>query len=62
MDKQTRRLWKSWEDYIREWVRRPDFIEALPELLQGEDEDFTHYIQALVAAEKERRAGDRPAA
>jgi hypothetical protein len=31
-------------------------------LLQGEDEDFTHYIQALVAAEKERRAGDRPAA
>lgn len=54
MDKQTHRLWKSWEDYIREWVRRPDFIEALPELLEGEDEDFTHYIQAIAIEEKSR--------
>jgi len=62
MDKQTRRLWKSWEDYIREWVRRPDFIEALPELLQGEDEDFTRYIQTLAAAERERTPLLKPAA
>ncbi len=51
MDKQTSRLWKSWEDYMREWVCRADFRSALPELLQGEDEDFTHYIRALAAAE-----------
>jgi hypothetical protein len=54
MDKQTRRLWKSWEDYMREWLRRPDFRESLPELLQGEDEDFTKYIQVLAAEEKIR--------
>jgi hypothetical protein len=56
MGKQTSRLWQSWEDYIREWLRRPDFREALPELLQGEDEDFTRYIQALLRAEKDRVA------
>lgn len=54
MDKQTRRLWKSWEDYMREWVRRPDFSEALPELLLGEDEDFMHHIKVLAAEEKVR--------
>lgn len=61
MDKQTQRLWQSWEDYMREWIRRPDFSEALPELLQGEDEDFTRYVQALAAKERDRRAGDLPA-
>jgi len=40
MDKQTTRLWQSWEDYMREWCRRPDFREALPDLLSGEDEGF----------------------
>jgi len=35
MDKQTRRLWRSWEDYMREWCRRKDFRATLPELLQG---------------------------
>ena len=40
MDRQTQRLWLSWEDYMREWCRRKDFREALPELLEGEDEDF----------------------
>jgi hypothetical protein len=54
MDKQSRRLWKSWEDYMREWVRRSEFREALPELLEGEDEDFTHYIQILAQEEKSR--------
>ncbi len=56
MDKQTNRLWRSWEDYIREWLRRPDFREALPELLEGEDEDFTRYIQALLREDKARVA------
>jgi hypothetical protein len=54
MDRQTQRLWQSWEDYMREWVRRPDFCGALPELLQGEDEEFTRYIQILAEQEKLR--------
>lgn len=57
MDKQTRRLWQSWEDYMREWVRRADFRAALPELLEGEDEDFTRYIRRLAHSERERATG-----
>lgn len=49
MDKQTRRLWQSWEDYMREWCRREDFRAALPELLQGEDEDFCSHIRRIAA-------------
>jgi hypothetical protein len=52
MDKQTRRMWQSWEDYMREWVRRADFRDALPTLLEGEDEEFTHYISELMNAEE----------
>src|SRR5258705_4667439 len=33
MDRKTRRLWQSWEDYMREWVRREEFRDALPQLL-----------------------------
>jgi len=40
MDRQIQRLWLSWEDYMREWCRRKDFREALPELLEGEDAEF----------------------
>jgi len=47
MDKKARRLWRSWEDYMREWVRRVEFRDALPSLLEGEDEEFTHYIRSL---------------
>jgi hypothetical protein len=51
MDKDEARLWASWEDYMREWCRRPDFREALPSLLRGEDPDFAAYIQRLSAEE-----------
>jgi hypothetical protein len=51
MDKQTRRMWQSWEDYMREWIRRADFRDALPALLEGEDEDFTRYISRLMKEE-----------
>ena len=44
MNKQTRRVWSSWEDYMVEWCRRPEFCAALPELLQGEDPDFSAHI------------------
>jgi hypothetical protein len=50
MSKQTRRLWSSWEDYMREWCRRPDFRRALPELLEGEDPDFRKHIQGIAQA------------
>jgi hypothetical protein len=49
MDRQTQRLWKSWEDYMREWCQRSDFRELLPELLKGEDEDFCRYIRQISA-------------
>ena len=47
MNKQTRRLWSSWEDYMREWCRRPDFRQSLPQLLEGEDPDFRAHIERI---------------
>lgn len=47
MDHQTQRLWKSWEDYMTEWVHHTDFRNALPALLTGEDEEFSRHIQNL---------------
>lgn len=46
--KQQRR-WSSWQDYLQEWCLRPDFREALPELLRGEDPEFVTYLQRLMA-------------
>mgnify|MGYP000891930123 CR=1 FL=1 len=51
MDEKQRRRWHSWEDYMREWCRRPDFRERLPELLRGEDPDFSAYILRLAEEE-----------
>jgi hypothetical protein len=51
MSRQQRRLWLSWEDYMREWCRRADFRSALPGLLQGEDEEFAARIRAIAAEE-----------
>ncbi len=50
MNKQTRRLWSSWEDYMDEWCRRDDFRASLGELLEGEDPDFRAHIQKIAAA------------
>lgn len=50
MARQELRRWKSWEDYMREWLRRADFRDALPYLLEGEDEEFTRYIIDLAQA------------
>lgn len=57
MNRQTRRLWKSWEDYMREWCRRPDFRDALPSLLEGEDPDFRAYIRRISGEEAVHSAG-----
>ena len=55
MDRQTQRLWQSWEDYFVEWCQRSDFREALPELLKGEDEDFQNHIRRIA-----QKASDTP--
>ena len=44
MNEQQRRRWHSWEDYMREWCQREDFLRLLPELVCGEDPDFAAYI------------------
>ncbi|MGX8249093.1 hypothetical protein, partial [Escherichia coli] len=51
MDEKHRRRWHSWEDYMREWSRREDFRERLPQLLRGEDPSFAAYIQGLAREE-----------
>ena len=56
MNKQTRRLWSSWEDYMREWCRREDFCSLLPDLLEGEDEDFRRHILEIAKSEKRATA------
>lgn len=55
MPKRTRRLWQSWEDYMREWVAREDFRTMLPELLRGEDPDFGLHITRIAQEEAGRR-------
>ena len=52
MDRKTQRLWQSWEDYMREWVRRQEFRDSLPQLLEGEDPEFTEYIRTLADSER----------
>lgn len=47
MNKQSKRLWASWEDYMRSWCKRADFRDMLPELLSGEDADFVAYMMAI---------------
>ena len=54
MGRQATRRWLSWEDDMRDWCRRPDFRDALPRLLEGEDDDFSAHILAL--AEQESRS------
>ena len=46
------RRWNSWDDYMREWLRRDDFFNALPQLLSGEDPDFQTYIKNVAQEER----------
>ena len=62
MSRQATRLWQTWDDYMREWCRRPDFRELLPELLQGEDSDFQAYIRRIAGNESSRVHGQSPQA
>ncbi|MBP6865565.1 MAG: hypothetical protein KBC32_09920 [Candidatus Didemnitutus sp.] len=56
MSRQATRLWRTWEDYMREWCRRSDFRAVLPKLLEGEDPDFARHI-TRIAEEESRTAG-----
>ena len=49
MSKDTTRLWSSWEDDMREWCQRADFRAELPQLLEGEDDEFSERIRAIAA-------------
>jgi len=51
MNRQTQRLWMSWEDYMRSWCRRRDFRRLMPELLEGEDPDFVAHISRIANEE-----------
>jgi hypothetical protein len=52
------RRWNSWDDYMREWCRREDFHNALPQLLRGEDPEFQSYLRRI--AQEERGALNQP--
>lgn len=49
MSPQTRRLWSTWDDYIRSWCRRDDFRKGLPDMLEGEDPEFSSLILKIAA-------------
>lgn len=51
MSSDKARRWNSWEDFMREWVRREHFRQRLPELLRGEDPAFSRYIRKLAEEE-----------
>ena len=51
LTRQNARLWQSWEDFMREWCRRADFRDALPELLEGEDLEFAERIRRIAVEE-----------
>ena len=51
MGRDARRRWLSWEDDMRDWCRKDDFRTGLPNLLEGEDDQFSRYILALAKAE-----------
>ncbi len=52
MTSEQARRWNSWEDFMREWIRRDDFYQRLPELLRGEDPEFAEYMRALARDER----------
>ncbi len=53
------RRWNSWDDYMREWCRRDDFNFMLPQLLRGEDPDFSAYIRRVAEEERAQRLGSQ---
>lgn len=54
MTEKQKRRWHSWDDYMREWCRKPEFAAMLPQLLEGEDPDFVACISRIAAEERPR--------
>jgi hypothetical protein len=54
MTEKQKRRWHSWDDYMREWCRKPDFCAMSPQLLEGEDPDFGACISRIAAEERAR--------
>lgn len=52
MNEEQRRRWNSWEDFMREWLRRDDFYFRLPQLLKGEDPEFVACLDQLARQER----------
>lgn len=52
MTAEQKRRWNSWEDFMREWLRRDDFYLRLPQLLKGEDPEFVAYLSQLAQQER----------
>ena len=52
MSETEKRRWNSWDDYMREWLHRDDFHNALPKLLRGEDPEFQQYIRRIAQEER----------
>jgi len=50
MTKDTARNWSTWEDDMREWCARDDFRAALPQLLEGEDDEFSEHIRTIATS------------
>ena len=51
------RRWRSWEDYMREWLAREPFRAQLPELVKGEDPEFAAYLQKLASDQRASGSG-----
>ena len=49
-ERELQRMWYSWQDIIDEWLRQPNFAQALPQLLVGEDENFAIYMEQRLEA------------
>ncbi len=60
MNRKTRRLWLTWDDYMREWCRREDFRTLMIPHLEGEDPDFKAYILRLAEEERSKGRVNRP--
>jgi hypothetical protein len=60
MSATERRRWNSWDDYMRDWSRRDDFFNALPQLLRGEDPAFQAYIQRVAREERTVQGSSPP--
>lgn len=59
MNRKTRRLWLTWDDYMREWCRREDFRAMMIPHLDGEDAEFQAYILRLAEEEKAKGKSKR---